>query len=216
MLHIDVASVVRWEKLSGKSFALIDFSCEDDMLQMMYCATSDLHGKYTSFKEYRAAMLNAPRVMKKALRELAQYHEYISQFKQSIKESADVKEDSAPELVADMAARLIVHGGMSASFVMFQMPVEDMGIYAKVMGEKIKQQAESDRLWCYLSILPHVSKKATRTRMRSPQTFYPFPWEEEDMAKQGLANIEKNKETFEKFMRGELLDPNKLTWKARG
>lgn len=40
-----------------------------------------------------------------------------------------------------------------------------------------KELMESDRLWTYLTILPHVDGK----KLPSARDLYPFPWEEEEM-----------------------------------
>ena len=139
----------------------------------------------------------------------------MAQFQRDIQAQSTDGTDGATPKMSEVAARLIITGGMDASFVLNELPVEDIGFYVKELGEKIKHEEESRRLWTYLSMIPHLSKEAMRGKMRSPQTFHPFPWEAEELAEQSRRNIEKNKDTFEKFMRGELLDPNKLNWKIK-
>lgn len=212
-MRLTISSTIRWEKLTGASFATVDFSSEEDLLQLLYCCHSESELDYATYELFKKAMADAPKALQKSLKALASYQSYVAQFQRDIKEAdaARKESDDAPRM-SEVAARLIITGGMDAGFVLYELPVEDIGIYIKELGEKLKREEESRRLWTYLSIIPHVSKEAMRSKMRSPQTFYPFPWEAEELAAQSRRNIEENKDTFEKFMRGELLDPNRLNW----
>lgn len=193
----------------------MDFSSDEDLIRLLYCCTPESELNYATYDIYKKTVTSAPRVFKKYIKELSSYQSYAAQFQRDLhSQKSGSSEDDTPKM-SEVAARLIITGGMDASFVLNELPVEDIGFYIKELGEKIKHEEESRRLWTYLSMIPHLSKEAMRGKMRSPQTFHPFPWEAEELAEQNRRNIEKNKDTFEKFMRGELLDPTKLNWKTK-
>ena len=214
-MKLTISATIRWEKLTGNSFSMMDFSSEDDLLQLLYCCTPESELNCATYDEYKRAVSVAPKALKKAIESLSVYQSYVAQFQKEIKESNPKEADSESPKMSEVAARLIITGGMDASFVLNELPVEDIGFYVKELGEKIKHEEESRRLWTYLSMIPHLSKEAIRGKMRSPQTFHPFPWEAEELAERSRRNIEQNKDTFEKFMRGELFDPNQFSWKPK-
>ena len=214
-MRLTISATIRWEKLTGKSFYSMDFSSEDDLVRLLYCCTPEHELNYATYELYQKTITAAPKVFKKAIRELSAYQSYVAQFQRDIHAQTDDGKDEDSPKMSEVAARLIITGGMDASFVLNEMPVEDIGFYVKELGEKIKHEEESRRLWTYLSMIPHLSKETVRGRMRSPQTFHPFPWEAKELAEQSRRNIEQHKETFERFMRGELLDPQKLNWKTK-
>lgn len=191
MIRINIAAVVRWEKLRHRSFSTMDLENEDDVLTLLYCVSPEAHEKQVTYDLYAATLRNAPKVMRKEAQGLSSYHKYIAQFQQEAKHTTSDQEDEKPTFISDIAARLIITGGMDASYVMNEMAIEDIGIFAKAMGEHIRQDAESHRLWTYLTVYPHVSRETARGKMRSPQTFYPFPWEVEEKISKAPAEIEK-------------------------
>jgi hypothetical protein len=99
--------------------------------------------------------------------------------------------------MGDIAARLIVMGGMDARYVMREMTVEDMLMFVKALDDKQRQEAESQRLWTYLSMLPHVDGK----KLNTPQKLLMFPWEVETRVKEVQQVTAELKAEFESFMR---------------
>lgn len=169
----------------------MDIENEDDVLTLLYCVSQSTHEKQITYDVYASALRNAPKVMRKEMQNLSSYHQYIAQFQDNAKSTEGNSDDEEPTLISDLAARLIITGGMDASYVMNEMAIEDIGMFAKAMGEHIRQDAESHRLWTYLTVYPHVSRETARGKMRSPQSFYPFPWEVEEKISKAPAEIEK-------------------------
>ena len=115
---------------------------------------------------------------------------YIDQFKEEVSD----KEEKAPYM-GDLAALLITFG-LDAHFVLYEMKLFEIGDYIKAIDEHKKEQMERDRMNTFHAILPHVDHK----KIKKPQDIYPFPWELEQLEKDALEQLEKDKDMFNKFM----------------
>lgn len=198
--------------MTGRSFQDIDFSVEDDALRLLYCAYLINAPLSTSYDLFKRSINAKPKILRRAMADMMAYNENTAQFTMTPpSESAtgvkpEIKVPSV--LLGDVVARLVVSGGLDAHYAMREMTISDMMRYVKALDDKHRQQMEAQRLWTFLTILPHIDKKSAPT----PQKLYPFAWELEEMERKAQAEIEKNKETLEKFMSGELIDINKIKW----
>jgi hypothetical protein len=199
---ICIEAYIRWEQLTGRSFQQMNFEDVADLHRLLYCAYLIGQPNPATFEVFEQTLLGNPRLYKQAINHLSRYNTVSAQFA-SIKQQPTLTEEtepSAPMLLGDVAARLVVSGGLDAHYVMREMTIEDMLRYVKALDEKQRQQAESQRLWTYLSILPHIDKK----KCPSPEKMLPFPWEVEALQEASMRVAEQMKDEFERFMRGEL------------
>lgn len=199
---ICVEAYIRWEQLTGRSFQQMNFEDVADLHRLLYCAYLIGQPNPATFEVFEQTLLGNTRLYKQAINHLSRYNTVSAQFA-SIKQQPTLTEEtepSAPMLLGDVAARLVVSGGLDAHYVMREMTIEDMLRYVKALDEKQRQQAESQRLWTYLSILPHIDKK----KCPSPEKMLPFPWEVEALQEASMRVAEQMKDEFERFMRGEL------------
>lgn len=196
---ICIEAFVRWEQLTKRSFTTIDFGSVEDLHRLLYCAyivngVTDI----PTYDVFANAIEGNRRLYAQAIKDVVRYNDVVAQF------SAQRQEDSASDtpqaenmMLGDVVARLVVAGGIDAHYAMREMSIEDMLLFVKALDDKQRQEAESQRLWAYISVAPHIDTKKTP----SPQKLYPFPWEQEAMRKQAAELAASARAEFEDFMR---------------
>ncbi len=201
---ICIETFIRWEQLTGRSFQSINFENEDDLHRLLYCAYWVETGCITSYDTFAKTMKANPKQFRKALNNLTRYNSLTQQFSGLAPEAheqtaEDTEMTGHLSLISDVATRLIIVGGMDARYVMREMTINDMLLFVRALDDKQRQESESQRLWTYLSMLPHVDGK----KLDTPQKLVTFPWEVEER-KQELKRVkEELYAEFESFMRGD-------------
>jgi hypothetical protein len=181
------------EKLLKKPFGEFDLSDEETILTLMYAMVSENNDEVMTFDQFKS-ILNMGKIGIKVQRAVSDEMAYIDQFKEEVSD----KEEKAP-YIGDLAALLITFG-LDAHFVLYEMKLFEIGDYIKAIDEHKKEQMERDRMNTFYSILPHVDHK----KIKKPQDIYPFPWEMEQIEKDALEQLEKDKDMFNKFMNSTL------------
>lgn len=193
-----IEAVVRWEQMTQRSFSTIDFGNEEDSQKLLYCSYILGVDAPPSFSEFQL-MLTNKRFSRMFVQAMERYNRFLAQFSAHKEQSAtEEQEQSHDATIGDIAAKLIVSGGLDARFVMREMLIEDMPMFIKALEDKTRQEEESRRLWTYFSILPHIDSK----KCPSPDKMLIFPWEQERQRAEAARVAEENKAEFEKFMRG--------------
>ena len=181
------------EKLLKKPFGEFDLTDEETILTLMYAMVSENNDEVMTFDQFKS-ILNMGKIGIKVQRAVSDEMAYIAQFKEEVSD----KEEKAPYM-GDLAALLITFG-LDAHFVLYEMKLFEIGDYLKAIDEHKKEQMERDRMNTFYSILPHVDHK----KIKKPQDIYPFPWEMEQIKKDALEQLEKDKDMFNKFMNSTL------------
>lgn len=211
-----IETFIRWEQLTGQSFQQINFNDPNDRLQLLYCAYIIQAPDCPSFEIFAKALQQKPRIMAKAIKQVANYNALLAQFSEHLpkvaKEPTEKEDSAAPIKLGDVVARLIVSCGLDVRYAYREMTIPDMMLFVRALDEKRHQELEAQRLFTYLTLLPHVDQK----KLPTPQKLYAFPWEVEEAIAESKRAMEANKETFEKFMRGELVALDKITWNKDG
>lgn len=177
------------ERLLKKPFGEFDLTDEETILTLMYAMVSENNDEVMTFDQFKS-ILNMGKIGIKVQRAVSDEMAYIDQFKEEVSD----KEEKAPYM-GDLAALLITFG-FDAHFVLYEMKLFEIGDYIKAIDEHKKEQMERDRLWTFYTILPHIDQK----KIKSPQDLMPFPWEREQLEKDALEQLEKDKDMFNKFM----------------
>lgn len=177
------------ERLLKKPFGEFDLTDEETILTLMYAMVSENNDEVMTFDQFKS-ILNMGKIGIKVQRAVSDEMAYIDQFKEEVSD----KEEKAPYM-GDLAALLITFG-LDAHFVLYEMKLFEIGDYIKAIDEHKKEQMERDRMNTFYSILPHVDHK----KIKKPQDIYPFPWEMEQIEKDALEQLEKDKDMFNKFM----------------
>lgn len=181
------------ERLLKKPFGEFDLTDEETILTLMYAMVSENNDEVMTFDQFKS-ILNMGKIGIKVQRAVSDEMAYIDQFKEEVSD----KEEKAPYM-GDLAALLITFG-LDAHFVLYEMKLFEIGDYIKAIDEHKKEQMERDRLWTFYTILPHIDQK----KIKSPQDLMPFPWEREQLEKDALEQLEKDKDMFNKFMNSTL------------
>ena len=177
------------ERLLKKPFGEFDLTDEETVLTLMYAMVSENNDEVMTFDQFKS-ILDMGKIGMKVQRAVSDEMAYIDQFKEEVSD----KEEKAPYM-GDLAALLITFG-LDAHFVLYEMKLFEIGDYIKAIDEHKKEQMERDRMNTFYSILPHVDHK----KIKKPQDIYPFPWEIEQLEKDALEQLEKDKDMFNKFM----------------
>lgn len=177
------------ERLLKKPFGEFDLTDEETILTLMYAMVSENNDEVMTFDQFKS-IINMGKIGIKVQRAVSDEMAYIDQFKEEVSD----KEEKAPYM-GDLAALLITFG-LDAHFVLYEMKLFEIGDYIKAIDEHKKEQMERDRMNTFYSILPHVDHK----KIKKPQDIYPFPWEVEQIEKDALEQLEKDKDMFNKFM----------------
>lgn len=182
------------ERLLKKPFGEFDLTDEETILTLMYAMVSENNDEVMTFDQFKS-ILNMGKIGIKVQRAVSDEMAYIDQFKEEVSD----KEEKAPYM-GDLAALLITFG-LDAHFVLYEMKLFEIGDYIKAIDEHKKEQMERDRLWTFYTVMPHVDLK----KIKSPQDLMPFPWEREQLEKDALEQLEKDKDMFNKFFNSKPL-----------
>lgn len=175
------------EKLLKKPFGKFDLTDEETVVILMYAMVSENNDEVMTLKDFKAIleMKKIGSIIQKAVqKELS----YIDQFKGEEGGSDDT-------YISDLASILITFG-LDAHFVLYEMKLFEISDYLKAIDDFKKEKMESERLWTFYTILPHIDRK----KVKSPQDMFPFPWEVEQIEKDRLKQLEKDEEMFYKFL----------------
>lgn len=180
------------EKLLKKPFGKFDLTDEETVVILMYAMVSENNDEVMTLKDFKAIleMKKIGSIIQKAVqKELS----YIDQFKGEEGGSDDT-------YISDLASILITFG-FDAHFVLYEMKLFEISDYLKAIDDFKKEKMESERLWTFYTILPHIDQK----KVKSPQDMFPFPWEVEQIEKDRLKQLEKDEEMFYKFLNSKPL-----------
>lgn len=180
------------EKLLKKPFGKFDLTDEETVVILMYAMVSENNDEVMTLKDFKAIleMKKIGSIIQKAVqKELS----YIDQFKGEEGESDDT--------YISYLASILITFGLDAHFVLYEMKLFEISDYLKAIDDFKKEKMESERLWTFYTILPHIDQK----KVKSPQDMFPFPWEVEQIEKDRLKQLEKDEEMFYKFLNSKPL-----------
>lgn len=193
--------------MTGKPFSKLNYDSNEDIIALLYVC-GPMNTTFEDFKNH---------LDKKSIPEQIKQYEIqttiSAQFQKKIAKKGkkgnkkDSNKEDKPVFIKDIVSVLILEG-LDANFALYRMDISDLHIFIDALEDIKKERLESQRLWTYLTITPHLTKK-----IKSPKDLYPFPWEMEQIKEDAARNIEENKELLDKFLKGELIDINKIHWK---
>ena len=182
-MKITIKSICMFEHLAGKSFYKFN---DEDVVTLLYCifvCSNNLDYRLSTFNY----LLEDIRVSKWFGEKFMGLMDYIKQFPQKDVEESESKSDESP-YISDLASMLIINYGVDAKWVMEDMELWQIDNLFKAAEEKTKSHYEEERLWSYLSILPHVDGK----KLSKPEKLLPFPWEKENRKKKAQTELKNN------------------------
>lgn len=175
-IKLNIKSIIRFEQFTGKSFNEIDYTNTDDLMKLMYCIVLSNNDELFTYDEF-LELVKSKKISKEITTKFYKQIKLLELFsikdeKEDVAELAAVRESV---FIKDIAALIIVQAGLNPQFVMNEMDINDISLFMTAYNNKVKEQMESSRLWCYLSILPHIDS----AKINSPTKFYSFPWDVE-------------------------------------
>jgi len=210
-IFLNLKSIIKFEQLTSKSFNEINYQ-SDDIYKLLYCIVISNNPESFLYEDF-LMLMNNKKLAKEVTDKFQLILKLIEQFTTK-KEPVElpIETDEKPLIkevlyIKDIVSTLIVHAGMDVNYIMNEMQLTDIEMYMNAYNDKLKQQLENDRLWTYLTILPHVDGK----KLNTPAMLYAFPWDAKIEVKPDINNIEF--EEFEEIMKKQTEIINKLNKK---
>ena len=210
-IKLNIKSIIKFEQLTNKPFSLIDYTSEEDVSKLLYCivlSNNDCQFTYSQFLQ----LLDSKKISKNLFEQFQTVCEVFNQFKNTGTEEENTRDtvegkESRGTYVKDLAALLVIQGGLDVNYVLNELSLNDIPLYIQALNDKQRERMEEQRLWTFISILPHGDSK----KLKTPADLYPFPWElkekeieREKHVEEGvkmLDNILDNKELLDKIMK---------------
>lgn len=192
-MKLTMKVVIRWEQLLGRSFSCMDYKSQSDVEALIYCLMLCNNPNMTYTLEEFTHTLKNDKISRDIYKAFARESSVIKQFHAATESANSSESGTAPGYIKDIVSMLIL-SGLDANFAM-NMELCDMPLFIEAYQSKRKEQMESDRLWTYLTILPHVDGK----KLPSARDLYPFPWEEEEMIEEATKSIQEDSDKLDAF-----------------
>lgn len=190
-LAFNFKAIMMFEKLSGVSY----FDLTDENYVFLIYAMYMVKHPYTymQFWDFIKIFGNNKKVTKQMITEFGEYMEYLKQYSDTTPKTEEKDEGETEEKVkqtiTDIVAYLITSCGIDPHYVMYEMELWEIEPYMKCAERKKKEELESERLWTYLNISPHIDTK----KCKSPEKLIPFPWEKEEQKIKQNQELENNR-----------------------
>lgn len=210
-IKLNIKSIIKFEQLTCKPFSEIDYTSEEDVNKLLYCIVLCNNNYQFTYPQFLQLVENK-KINKNLIEQFQTHCEVFNQFKDVDTEGVKTRDtvegkESRGMYVKDLAALLIIQGGLDVNHVLNELSLNDIPLYVKALNNKQRERMEEQRLWTFISILPHVDSK----KLKTPSDLYPFPWElkekeieQKKHVEEGtkmLDNILDNKELLNKIMK---------------
>ena len=192
--RLTIKSIIRWEQLRHRSFSLMDYTNRDDITALLYTAYITEHGvSYT--QEVFNQVLMDEKTFAAMSSEMGKVMEVMSQFSKKDDDGASVPNTvpSTPATIGSIVSALII-SGLDAHYALNEMELQDLPLYIEAYENKRKEEMEGERMWTYLTILPHIDTKHMENGAKDLIT---FPWEQKPKVETEISDEEIAR--FEEF-----------------
>lgn len=186
MSRIKLKNIIRWEQLTGKAFANIDFNNEADVKSFIYI-TQDVVMNYDVYQNIALSKAFF-KEQKELLLELNKLDQFLNKNKQT-------ETDSGTNEPLYKLAYYLIANGLDPNYVMNDLSIADIPGIISAMQDVKKETMEHDRLFTYLNIMPHISSKS----ITGPADILPFPWEIDEKEKARVKELEEASQLFNQF-----------------
>lgn len=191
-IKLNIKAIIRTEQLLSKPFAEIDYTNPDELLKLLYCAVLVGNDVTFTFDEFCEITENQ-KLPSQMIREIGKYNEVLAQFTKSA-ESMAAGSDGRPPYMKELAGMLVM-SGLDAGYVLNEMELSDIPVFAAAIEKKKREDMEAARLWMFLSVAPHIDTK----RIGTAEDYFPFPWEIERQRKEAQEATLRDYEMAERF-----------------
>lgn len=183
-LRFCLKAVCLYEALSGASYQAIDLAEEETRLLLLYAMyMAERSNKRVSLETF-ALLLESEQIASALVREAISALELQNSLSRHLPNSPSTEGEGesgdSPSPLSPLIARLIVQGGLSAEYVLYDMGLWELPLYLEAIAEERAEQMERERLWCYLGLSPYLDG----SKVKSPRDFLPLPHELADIARE--------------------------------
>ena len=198
-LTLNIKAIMMFEKMAGVSY--FDIS-EENYVFLIYSMYMVKHPyTYMTLLDFTKIFGDNQKVTKQLLQEFEECMNYLNQFINTSKKmeqdnSVETKEERNTQTITDIVAYLITNCGIDAHYAMYEMELWEIEALMRQAEKNRKEELETDRLWTFLNVLPHIDSKKCKT----PDKLMPFPWEAEEKKNRQLKEIENNKFAFKNMI----------------
>jgi uncharacterized spore protein YtfJ len=212
-IKLNIKSMIKYELLTKKSYNNIDYGDVDDVMNLLYCIVISNNDIIMLYEEFYDIMKNGDKLSQEISDKFSKLLSYTNQFiikenddKENENKENNKKENKNKEIVyiKDIASYLVVYLKMDVNYVMNDLTIEELHLYIDAYNKKRKEELEEERLFAYLTMLPHIDAK----KFDNPQKIYPFFWELEEENEEIKKTDEEIKNNFDEIMKNskELID----------
>lgn len=172
-LRLSLRAVCLYEQITARSFSTLDLSDGADVEALSYAMWYYATDEAQPLDRWRVS-LESPSLATHLARELERVLSLLEQLSvKSASESSGGDGDTKPTPMTPIITRLAF--SLGAEFVLDQMELWELPHYLDSEEQRRRQELEQQRLFTWLSMLPHLSKDSAR----SAEELLPFPWEAE-------------------------------------
>lgn len=172
-LRLSLRAVCLYEQITARSFSTLDLSDEADVEALSYALWYYATDEAQTLDRWRSA-LESPSLATHLARELERVLSLLEQLSvQRASASSGSDGDEKAGYMTPIITRLAY--SLGADFVLNQMELWELPHYLESEEQRRRQELEQQRLFTWLSMLPHLSKDSAR----SAEELLPFPWEAE-------------------------------------
>jgi hypothetical protein len=191
-MRVTIRAIIRWEQLNQKPFSSMNYGDENDIASLFYvCRLPDEVGM--SLSDFKENLTDGS--MKEMVTDFERQTMIASQFQPVSKKKTEESKESEPVYIKDLVSILVMNG-LDVHFALNEMELYDIPLFLKAYDQKTRHSLESSRLWTFIQVSPHLSK-----RIKNPKDLYPFSWELEEKIEKSKEETEKGMSTFEAFMK---------------
>ena len=164
-----------YEAMTGKPFSRI--STEDDIKHLFYCSLVYNNKDFATLSYGVFELLISDQsVSEWLLEEYLKIGDFLAQFKADVLAEEETGSEKESEenvfYMLEALSGLIVKMGIDPEYVMYRMEEWEITYYYRMLRQMERERLTEERLWTYLTILPHCGKK-----LGSPEKMLPFEWE---------------------------------------
>ena len=182
-LRPTIKSAIMFEEMTGKNF----FSqlTEEDELIYMYCVFCTSVEK-VSYKAF-LSMLDDRKFVRRLDTQWQHYARFMEQFKHKVESNEAFEGEKGEISMESVAGALIFKFRLDPGYVLDKAELWELDFLLKAGNGAYQERMETDRLWTFLTIVPHLDSK--KSKNMTPSKLFPFPWEETVNTKEGRQKV---------------------------
>lgn len=173
-LRLTIGSIIIAEKLLNKPYPSFDYDDPEVQAVLEYAMYIRATNSQITLNEYKQSNFNV---------DVGSTFKYNLQFTSTKEQCCDddeinnKKKPASFEFLGNTAYYFIVSGGLDPDYVFNKLELHEIDSITTAINNKVRNEMEGDRLWTFLSMLPHIGND----KIKSPSDIFTFEWEKEEI-----------------------------------